>query len=147
MDKDVEEREIKYLIDASSIAILLRKIKEKTVEFLVNVATLDLALYELGNFIWKECILKKNINKEEALNMVKDLTEILGLMDLEKIEKEDVRNVMMIALDLKLTFYDASYLYVAKSKDKILVTNDNELLDKAKRIGVEAIKVEEFLKT
>jgi len=147
MDKDVEEREIKYLIDASSIAILLGKIKEKAVEFLVNVATLDLALYELGNFIWKECILKKNINKEEALNMVKDLTEILGLMDLEKIEKEDVRNVMMIALDLKLTFYDASYLYVANSKNKILVTNDNELLDKAKRIGVEAIRVEEFLKT
>jgi predicted nucleic acid-binding protein len=147
MDKDVEEREIKYLIDASSIAILLGKIKEKTVEFLINVATLDLALYELGNFIWKECILKKNISKEEALNMVKDLTDILGLMDLEKIEMENVRNVMMIALDLKLTFYDASYLYVAKSKDKILVTNDNELLDKAKRIGVEAIRVEEFLKT
>ncbi|MDT7887047.1 MAG: type II toxin-antitoxin system VapC family toxin [Thermoproteota archaeon] len=147
MDKDVEKREIKYLIDASSIAILLGKIKEKTVEFLINVATLDLALYELGNFIWKECILKKNISKEEALNMVKDLTDILGLMDLEKIEMENVRNVMMIALDLKLTFYDASYPYVAKSKDKILVTNDNELLDKAKRIGVEAIRVEEFLKT
>jgi predicted nucleic acid-binding protein len=147
MDKDFEEREIKYLIDASSIAILLGKIKEKAVEFLEEASTLDLALYELGNFIWKECTLKKMINREEAINKIKDLTEIISLMDVKKLEKEDVIGVMQIALDLKLTFYDASYLHVAKSTDKILITNDSELLDKAKEIGVKAAKLEEFLKT
>jgi predicted nucleic acid-binding protein len=147
MDKDFEEREIKYLIDASSIAILLGKIKEKAVEFLEEASTLDLALYELGNFIWKECTLKKMINREEAIAKIKDLTEIIALMDVKKLEKEDVIGVMQIALDLKLTFYDASYLHVAKSTDKILITNDSELLDKAKEIGVKVAKLEEFLKT
>jgi predicted nucleic acid-binding protein len=147
MDKDFEEREIKYLIDASSIAILLGKIKEKAIEFLEEASTLDLALYELGNFIWKECTLKKMINREEAIAKIKDLTEIIALMDVKKLEKEDVIGVMQIALDLKLTFYDASYLHVAKSTDKILITNDSELLDKAKKIGVKVAKLEEFLKT
>jgi predicted nucleic acid-binding protein len=147
MDKDFEEREIKYLIDASSIAILLGKIKEKAVEFLEEASTLDLALYELGNFIWKECTLKKMINRDEAIAKIKDLTEIIALMDVKKLEKEDVIGVMQIALDLKLTFYDASYLHVAKSTDKILITNDSDLLDKAKKIGVKAAKLEEFLKT
>ncbi|MDT7891859.1 MAG: type II toxin-antitoxin system VapC family toxin [Thermoproteota archaeon] len=147
MDKDFEEREIKYLIDASSIAILLGKIKEKAVEFLEEASTLDLAIYELGNFIWKECTLKKMINRDEAIDKIKDLTEIIALMDVKKLEKEDVIGVMQIALDLKLTFYDASYLHVAKSTDKILITNDSELLDKAKKIGVKAAKLEEFLKT
>jgi|BEDMetMinimDraft_2_1075160.scaffolds.fasta_scaffold05756_2 Predicted nucleic acid-binding protein, contains PIN domain len=146
MDKDFEEREIKYLIDASSIAILLGKIKEKAVEFLEEASTLDLALYELGNFIWKECTLKRMINRDEAIDRIKDLTEIIALMDVKKLEKEDVIGVMQIALDLKLTFYDASYLYVAKSTDKILITNDSELLDKAKKVGMKAVKVEEFLK-
>jgi len=46
--------------------------------------------------------------------------EVLGLMDLEKLRKEeDVRGVMMLVADLGLTFYDASYLYIAKSRDAI----------------------------
>ena len=147
MDKDGEKREIKYLMDASSIGILIGRMKEKAVEFLEGTATLDLALYELGNLIWKECVLKRMISREEALERMEDLVKALGLMDLEKLEREDVRDTMMLAVDLDLTFYDASYLHTAKSRNMTLITEDKELLEKAKKIGVKAVRVEEYLKT
>ena len=147
MDKDDEKRKIRYLMDASSIGVLLGRMKEKAVEFLEGTVTLDLALYELGNFIWKECVLKRIISRKEALERIEDLVKILGLMDLEKLEKEDVGSTMILAVDLDLTFYDASYLYIAKSRNMILITEDKELLEKAKRIGVKAVRVEEYLKT
>jgi len=134
-------------MDASSIGVLLGRMKEKAVEFLEGTVTLDLALYELGNFIWKECVLKRIISRKEALERIEDLVKILGLMDLEKLEKEDVGSTMILAVDLDLTFYDASYLYIAKSRNMILITEDKELLEKAKRIGVKAVRVEEYLKT
>jgi predicted nucleic acid-binding protein len=147
VDKDDEKRKIRYLMDASSIGVLLGRMKEKAVEFLEGTVTLDLALYELGNFIWKECVLKRIISRKEALERIEDLVKILGLMDLEKLEKEDVGSTMILAVDLDLTFYDASYLYIAKSRNMILITEDKELLEKAKRIGVKAVRVEEYLKT
>lgn len=147
MDKDDEKRKIRYLMDASLIGVLLGRMKEKAVEFLEGTVTLDLALYELGNFIWKECVLKRIISRKEALERIEDLVKILGLMDLEKLEKEDVGSTMILAVDLDLTFYDASYLYIAKSRNMIPITEDKELLEKAKRIGVKAVRVEEYLKT
>lgn len=54
---------------------------------------------------------------------------------------------MKHATELKLTFYDASYLHVAKSKGLTLVTEDKELSEKAKRINIKAITVSELLKT
>jgi predicted nucleic acid-binding protein len=147
VDKDDEKRKIRYLMDASLIGVLLGRMKEKAVEFLEGTVTLDLALYELGNFIWKECVLKRIISRKEALERIEDLVKILGLMDLEKLEKEDVGSTMILAVDLDLTFYDASYLYIAKSRNMILITEDKELLEKAKRIGVKAVRVEEYLKT
>jgi predicted nucleic acid-binding protein len=147
VDKDDEKRKIRYLMDASLIGVLLGRMKEKAVEFLEGTVTLDLALYELGNFIWKECVLKRIISRKEALERIEDLVKILGLMDLEKLEKEDVGSTMILAVDLDLTFYDASYLYIAKSRNMIPITEDKELLEKAKRIGVKAVRVEEYLKT
>jgi len=146
MDKDDEKREITYLMDASSIGILFGKMREKAVEFLEGAVTLDLALYELGNLIWKECILKRMISGKEALERIEDLVKVLGLMYLESLRNGDVEGAMMLAIDLNLTFYDASYLHIAKSRNIPLITEDKELLEKAKRIGVKAFRVEEYLK-
>jgi len=56
-----------------------------------------------------------------------------------------VEEVMRLALRSGLTFYDASYLYLAKSKDYVLVTEDEELLRQAATTGVRAIRMEEYL--
>jgi predicted nucleic acid-binding protein len=52
---------------------------------------------------------------------------------------------MMLAADLALTFYDAQYLY-AKSRNIILITEDGELLEKAKKVEVRVIRMRKYLK-
>jgi len=58
---------------------------------------------------------------------------------------EDVEGVMVLALSSGLTFYDASYFYLAKSRGGALVTEDGDLRELAKAAGVRAIGVEEYL--
>ena len=136
-----------YLLDSSAIAIAIKRLKEKAIEVLDGKITLDIARYELGNIIWKECILKDLISQEEAIYKAEDLAKILEFMNMERIESsEDFKGAMKLATDLKLTFYDASYLYIAKNRELTLITEDKELSGKAKKANVKSMKVNELLK-
>lgn len=136
-----------YLFDSSAIAIVLRRFGEKSLDLLEGEATLDLALYELGNVVWKEYALRKSMGKEEAIRRVNDLSSVLRLMDTMTIALADLSGVMKVAVEWNLTFYDSSYLYIAKKLGATLVTEDDELLRKAKEAGVKAERVEEHVKS
>jgi len=137
-----------YLLDSSAIAIMLGKLRERATEILKDKVTLDLANYELGNIIWKECVLKRRIDVKEAVSRAEKLAKILEILRIEKIKSEaDFKETMELAATLKLTFYDASYLYVAKSKKLTLVTDDKELNEKAKQANIESKTVNQLLKT
>jgi predicted nucleic acid-binding protein len=129
------------------VALVVRKLKERAVSVLQGSATLDLARYELGNIIWKECSLERTITPEEAEGRVADLAKILKSMEIARIETgEDLRGVMQLATRTRASFYDASYLYAAKRGRLILVTEDSELQAKARHGGIRALKVAEALK-
>ncbi len=132
-----------YILDSSSIAVILARLKEEAIEVLEGSVTLDLARYELGNIIWKEYALRGLINKVEALNKVKHVASLLEIMDVERIEsEEELRSVMELASELKITFYDASYLHKAKSRKLVLVTEDEDLREKAKHANVKAVRAD-----
>ena len=136
-----------YLLDSSAIAIILRRLKENAIEVLEGKATLDLARYELGNIIWKEHALRGLISKSEVLNKVEHIASVLEIMDVERIEsREELRGVMELAAELKLTFYDASYLYKAKSLGLALVTEDEDLMEKAKSADIETLTASALIK-
>ena len=136
-----------YLLDSSAIAVLLKRLGGSAVKYLAGVYTLDLAYYELGNVLWKECALMKLINEKEAVNKVKYIAKLLKNMNIESIKSEkDLEGTMALAVKLKLTFYDASYLYIAKKKNLILITEDNELREKSVKENIEAITVDEYIK-
>ena len=136
-----------YLLDSSAIAITLKELHEKSIELLDGKDTLNLAYYEIGNIIWKECVLKRLISPEEAVENAEGIAKILGIMKIEKIDSsEDFMEAMKLATRLKLTFYDASYLYVAKRKGLTLVTEDDELYKKAKENDIKVIKSSVFVK-
>lgn len=106
-----------YLFDSNAIAIIIKRLKGKAIEALDGNATLNLARYELGNMLWKECVLKGLISREEALQNAEDVARILEVLRIEGIESSvDFKEAMKLATGLKLTFYDASYLYLAKNK-------------------------------
>lgn len=135
-----------YILDPSAIAITLKRLKERSIEALKGKTTLDLARYELGNVIWRECALKNIINVEEALNEAENVAKVLKFTMVKGIRSsEEFKGVMKLAVKLKLTFYDAAYLYAAKANGFTLVTEDKELNEKAVDSNVKAITVDEFL--
>ena len=135
-----------YLLDSSAIAILLKRFKGEALRYIAGMHTLDLARYELGNVIWKECILRSLISHEDSLSKARHVVKVLNTMKLDSINSEEgYSEAMKLAIKLKLTFYDASYLYEAKRQGLILVTEDKELREKSNKARVNAINVKKYV--
>ena len=133
------------IFDSSAIILILQKFKREAISILEDKFTLDLALYELGNVIWKEYVLQNVFSPEDAIANIKKLAKIMSIMKIEKLNtEEDVAEAMKLATKLKLTFYDSSYLYVAKKLNLTLITEDMELKNKAEKAGIEAKTTEEI---
>ena len=134
------------VIDASSLAKYI--IKEKgwldVERYLLEeeVHTLDLALKEVVNVIWKQAILLHNISLEEAgekyialMKLVEG--EVIALDDEMKYLKEAFETV----LDMKITIYDALYVVKAKADRAQLLTSDKRQHEVAQKLGIKAILV------
>lgn len=136
-----------YIFDSSAVGIVLKRLRGRAVEVLEGRTALDLTGYELGNVVWKEFALKGVVDQEGATERAGGIAKIMGSMVKEEVESsEGFKGVMGLATLLRLTFYDASYLYIAKTKGLTLVTEDGELQEKARRAGVDAISISEFTK-
>jgi predicted nucleic acid-binding protein len=117
---------MKYLFDSSAI---FRAIKENRIETLAGNCTLELARYELGNIIWKDCALQAKVSEQEAKTMTQVVKRTLNLMNLLEIAGSEEK-ILDTAIQLKITFYDAAYAYLAKEKDLPLITEDTRLIKK-----------------
>ncbi len=118
---------MKYLFDSSAI---FRGIKENKVELLANNCTLELARYDLGNILWKDYALQTKISEQESKTMAKTIKHTLAIMDVLGIDGNE-EEILQTAMQLKITFYDASYVYFAKAKELQLITEDSRLIKKA----------------
>ena len=117
---------MKYLFDSSSI---FRAIKQNKIEILNESYTLELARYELGNIIWKDLVLQAKVSKQESQMIAKTIKHTLTIMEVLQIAgKED--EILETAIEHKITFYDASYVYFAKEKQLQLITEDLQLIKK-----------------
>jgi predicted nucleic acid-binding protein len=117
---------MKYLFDASAI---FRAIKENKTDALTGNGTVELARYELGNIIWKNYFLQAKISKEESKMIAKAVKHTLRVMEvLQIVDKEE--QILETAAELNITFYDASYVYLAKEKNLQLITEDLRLKKK-----------------
>ncbi|MGD6853284.1 MAG: type II toxin-antitoxin system VapC family toxin [Candidatus Bathyarchaeia archaeon] len=117
---------MKYLFDASAI---FTTIKENKVEVLAGNHTLELARYELGNIIWKDHTLQAKISEQEAKNLTKTIKHTLNIMNIIEIAGSE-EEILETAIKFKITFYDASYAYFAKTKELTLITQDIRLTKK-----------------
>ncbi len=118
---------MKYLFDSSAI---FRAIKENKIDLLVGNYTLEIARYELGNIVWKNYFLQAKISKDEAkmiLEAIKHTLKIIEVIPIEGNEEE----ILEAAIQLKTTFYDASYVQIARLKELQLITEDLHLIKKA----------------
>jgi len=129
--QDQNERS-KLIFDASSAYIL---IKEKNLRGLENSRTLDLAFYEIGNSIIKEQ--RRGIIDERttraAGEVVKNLPEIMMVANFREMKADEI---FEIAQKSHLTYFDASYIALAKISKEILVTDDTPLATAAQKMGI-----------
>ena len=117
---------MKYIFDSSAI---YNAIKQNKIENLAGNYTQELARYELGNTIWKDHFLQAKISEQTAKDLTKIVNQTLNIMTmLETAGKEE--EILQTAIQTKTTFYDASYIYLAKIKDLQIVTEDLRLIKK-----------------
>ena len=87
-------------------------------------AVISLTEYELGNVLWKEAKRKRIDFKVAAQTFSDELSEM------RKIGIPSIGDVLTIAMERNLNFYDASYVYIAENEGLKLVTEDSEVLKK-----------------
>ena len=114
----------KYLIDTSALyPILVSGVAFNAEECAVS----SLTEYEIGNVLWRE-------NQQKKLKDPKRVATIFSeaIRPLRKMEIDSLANVLAVAIERHLTFYDASYAYMAEKENMRLVTQDTDLLKKCK---------------
>jgi predicted nucleic acid-binding protein len=124
MTSERQDKKCKYLLDTSALyPILISGIPFNVDECAVS----SLTKYEVGNVLWRE-------NKQKKLKNPKRIATIFSdaMASLQKIEIDSIADVLAIAIERNLTFYDASYAYSAEKQNVKLVTQDTDLLKKCK---------------
>jgi predicted nucleic acid-binding protein len=90
-------------------------------------AVSTLTEYEIGNVLWRENQKKKLKNPRRVAAIFSE-----AIRPLRKMEIDSIADVLTVAIERNLTFYDASYAYIAEKHDMKLVTQDADLLKKCK---------------
>ena len=88
------------------------------------VVTLDLALYEIMNAIWKhEAVLKDIRSSRRYLDFVFQLVSSSALL-LIRPDRKIVEEAYALAVQKKLAFYDAAFVVLARELQSDLKTAD-----------------------
>ena len=127
----------KYLLDASVLVPLLLDYGEKLLNIATKVTlyTLDLTIYETGNSLWKLVVYLNTIDLKDAkdiMGVLKNLTE-KEIVKTIHFNQLNPYKILELATNEKITFYDASYIVASETTEAILVTEDRELGEKARK--------------
>ncbi|MFI5421798.1 MAG: type II toxin-antitoxin system VapC family toxin [Nitrososphaerales archaeon] len=136
-----------FLLDANSLLLLIRSdIEARSVKSRViqDSKILDLTTYEAGNGIWKESELLKTLSPEETNKLAVDVSLVISSLEKTYVEPSEFSLVLRIAKSERRTFYDSSYIYVAKRDNMTLITED-QTLSKIARKHVQTTTIREVL--
>jgi len=117
-----------YFFDSSAIYAIT---KSGRTHLLVQGSTCSLAAYELGNVLLVERNLLKTITESEQKYLLSAISRALDFMLINSVRGNE-QQIMDVAIKYRISFYDASYVYLAKSLNAVLVTEDGKLASKVK---------------
>ncbi|MEM0484669.1 MAG: type II toxin-antitoxin system VapC family toxin [Pyrobaculum sp.] len=112
----------RYVFDTSAIIKLVELRPRESIELLRDQITADLALYEIGNYIWK--LYRRNIVSDLNIH-INFFTRLLSTMVVEDVGLRE--EVIELAVKSGVTYYDAVYLWLSLKHDVPLVTEDDKL--------------------
>jgi len=135
-----------FVVDTGSLFnLFFIDSKDIVIEVIHKSFILDLTLYELGSvFVKGNDNHIKNLNKEEITGLINNIGKLISGINVIRIEPEHISGIMNISLSTGLTFYDSSYVFYSKNLNLPLLTDDKEIYSKAKKLGINVIKVSEL---
>ncbi|ACP36460.1 conserved hypothetical protein [Sulfolobus islandicus Y.G.57.14] len=113
-----------YVFDSSSI---YKAFSFNKLSILGGNYTAILSKFELGNVIWKEVTIFKRITEDEGEKLYQFLLKVLETMNLEDLKYNEVEK---IGIKNRISFYDASYVWLARNLSLPLITEDEKLRKK-----------------
>jgi predicted nucleic acid-binding protein len=125
---------MKFLFDASSMIQVIKSCEEeKALRLLNENCILDLTKYEVGNALWKEHVLRRAIEADEFRELLDLLRTIILRTKVLSVDAQDLPDVAEVAEKERITFYDASYVVIAKVQNLTLATEDANLAKAASK--------------
>jgi len=126
-----------YLLDASALVPLLSEFGEQLIVRAAEMRlfTLDLAVYEAGNSLWKLSTLLRSVSLGDAAEAMGVLRVVVvrGIVQAARFGELDLTRALEMASEEGITFYDSSYILAAESRAATLVTEDRKLREVASK--------------
>ena len=127
------------VIDSSSLSKYVNKEQDwEKVEkklFAEGVSTLEFAILEVGNSIWKR-VSRKEIPVENALSIYREIVRSIfedGLILIVSTESVLLNDSLDLAIHEKITTYDSAFIELTKKGKFELVTSDEKQRDIARK--------------
>lgn len=129
------------VIDSSSLAKYVNRELgwEKVEDHLrTGVATIPLALKEIGNTLWKR-VREKQISKDFSHQVLEGL---LKLRPFKILDQEIVLpSALSISIEENLPIYDAIFIALSEKLREVLITSDSKQAEAAKRRKLQVIYI------
>ena len=109
-----------------------RKLMRQWVSSGEHLVVTEQALLEALNAIWKHSVKTGEIGEREALEAAEDLMAIWSKLDVIPVSGT-VHEAFRLAMEERITVYDAAYLSLAMSRNAGLATFDKKLSKAASR--------------
>ncbi|BBG27882.1 type II toxin-antitoxin system VapC family toxin [Sulfuracidifex tepidarius] len=125
-------------IDSSTLVKLFSKEEgwEKVGEVIREGAvTLDLTIKEVANALWKK-VLRGEMSEDVSVKILSDLVKGEAIKIIS--QEEYLIDAFRIAIEEKITVYDALFISLAKTKGIELVTCDRKQYEAAVKEGLNA---------
>ena len=136
-----------YVIDASVYTPLIvicgkdlvRAVREP--EFIL----LDLTVYEVCNAFSEEYRKLHRINKDEAIQACAISKALTQYTELYRITDLDVEEAMRMAVENNITFYDSSYIALARKLEASIASEDKDIITLTPKYGIKVIQLRELM--
>jgi predicted nucleic acid-binding protein len=121
---------MRLVFDTLALLNLIRFLGSKALSHLKGNYILTLTPYEVGNALWREATLLSRISIDEALSTLSLIASTYRVLNI--ITPSNIQLVLRVAHELKITYYDSSYILASHELNAGLVTDDERLRKRIK---------------